>query len=249
VLSCPFSGLDAASESRITKLIQLHSACDKSATTCQRLAAYQLAQSLPHFDRDLTAYYLNLSSPSDEYKEYELQIAHSIMRLHAPPTPKDVLGHLATWRSQGLLHVLSVAALNMQELSDWFPTDTPNPARNKEADSLAHFVKALVKLPRDHAQTIEYFIAAQDPTSPVSQYIASTLDRLAILMSVKSNARDEVEHDLQLALEAFPRLDSLEPQDMWNRIKPALERAIPPSLLRLDPSCAKKRYKQARGTW
>jgi hypothetical protein len=36
---------------------------------------------------------------------------------------------------------------------------------------------------------------------------------------------------------------------VWARIKPALELALPPSLLQLDPACAKKRVKHAQGTW
>ena len=169
------------------------------------------------------------------------------MRLHAPPTPGDVLGSLATWREQGLLHVLSVAALNMQELSDWIPNATSE--SGADARSLAYLLKTLLDQPKEHATSIQYFISAQDPKNPISQSIALLLDHLAILMGVKSNAIEEVGHDLQTSLEAFPRLDCLEPQDMWTRIKPALEKSIPPSLLRLDPSCARKRYKQARGTW
>jgi hypothetical protein len=130
----------------------------------------------------------------------------------------------------------------MPEISDWSPVGTPD-------RSLSHCLAALHRTPGDYASTIQDFIATQDPASPASQHIASTLDRLAILMAVKSNSAEETGHDLAAALQAFPRLDSLEPQDVWARIGPALELALPPSLLQLDPSCAKKRVKHAHGTW
>jgi hypothetical protein len=246
-LARPYQELDEASSARITKLLQLHAACDKSVPALPRLQAYELAKSLPHFDRDLTAYYLAL--PPNTAREYELHVAHSIMRLHSPATPEDLRRHLATWRHQGLLHVLSVAALNMPDLADWFPVDTPSPDKIEEACSLHECLAALHKTPGDYARTIQDFIATQDPASATAQHIASTLDRLAVLMSVKSNASDEPGHDLAAALQALPRLDSLEPQDVWARIRPALELALPPSLLQLDPACAKKRVKHAQGTW
>ena len=213
--------------------------------------AYELAQSLPHFDRDLTAYYLNQPATPGS-PEYELHVAHSIMRLHAPPTPQAVLGHLATWRHQGLLHVLSVAALNMPVLEDWFPGETGTPDSVPYKKDLASFcvcLNALDKNPRDYSQTIQRFIDSQDLASATAQAIAATLDRLAILMSVKSNSQDEAGHDLASALQAFPHLDTLEPQDLWARIKPSLERALPPSVLQLDPASARKRAKHAAGTW
>jgi hypothetical protein len=210
------------------------------------LQAYQLAQSLPHFDRDLTAYYLNLPPTA---REYDLHVAHSIMRLHSPPTPEALAAQLASWRNQGLLHVLHVAVLNMPTLTDWFPTDAPDPTRNRDAAALAY----LLGLPRTpgagYQEAIARFIATQNPATPTAQAIATTLDRLAILMGVKSNAVEEPDHDLAACLAAFPHLDSLEPQDVWARIKPALIRACPPSLLLVDPFCAKKRVRQAKGTW
>jgi hypothetical protein len=211
-----------------------------------RLQAYELAKSLPHFDRDLTAYYL-LPAPA---REYELHVAHSIMRLHSPASLDDLQRYLAAWRNQGLLHVLSVAALNMPTLADWFPVNTPSHSADEDARALYHLLEQYKADPGKYESDISLFIAALgDQTSPTAQAIASTLDRLAILMSVKSNASEETGHDLAGALQAFPRLDSLEPQDVWTRIKSALELALPPTLLQLDPACAKKRVKHAKGTW
>lgn len=171
------------------------------------------------------------------------------MRLHGPADLDALHRQLDAWRNQGLLHVLSVAAQHMPDLSDWFPTDTPDHNRDEDARSLRLCIAALGKTPRDYARTISDFIATQDPSTPTAQHIAGTLDRLAILMSVKSDAPLEPDHDLRAALRVFPHLESLEPQDAWARIKPALVRSLPPTALRVDPVCARKRVKHARGTW
>ena len=175
--------------------------------------------------------------------EYELDVAHSILRLHAPATLDGLRQRLPGWRAQGLLHVLAVAATHMPEPADWIP-DTA-------ADSLGYCLEALCRSPGEYAHAIESFIATQDLAgSPTAQAVAATLDRLAILMDVKSDAEDEAGHDLGAALAAFPKLDALPPGDAWWSIRPALERALPPSVLRLNPAWASKRAKTAfRGTW
>ena len=181
--------------------------------------------------------------------EYELRVAHSIMRLHDPATLEDLQANLKTWRSQGLLHVLRVAALNMPTLAHWFPVDTPDPDKDISACSLVYCLESLLTTPAKYAHTIESFIDTQDPDSHTSQAIAVTIDRLAVLMGVKSNA--ELNHDLSVSLAGFPQLDTLEAHDVWPLLKPALEQALPPSCLRVDSAWATKRAKLAvnKGTW
>ena len=65
-----------------------------------------------------------------------------------------------------------------------------------------------------------------------------TLDTFAVLMGVKSNAplNDPKAHSLAASLASFPRPEQcgLAPElipQLWSSIKPALERALPPSLL------------------
>ena len=131
----------------------------------------------------------------------------------------------------------------MPELADWVPSPAP------ACPPLAHCLALLSDRPRDHASTIQRFIDSQDQASPTSQAIATTLDRLAILMGVRSNAPTPSGHDLASALQAFPHIQDLEPHAIWTALKPAIEQALPPSLLSLDPACARKRVKQAQGTW
>ena len=176
-------------------------------------------------------------------------MAHSILRLHDPQTLEDLQARLKTWRSQGLLHVLGVAALHMPDLADWFPVDTPSEDSDLCADSLLHCLEALRSKPANYAHTIGSFITTQTPETPTAQSIAVTLDRLAVLMGVRSNAVDEPGHDLASTLAGFPHLDVLEAQDAWISFKPALEDNLPPSILRVDPAWGQKRAKQAKGTW
>jgi hypothetical protein len=176
--------------------------------------------------------------------EYELDVAHSILRLHAPATLEGLRQRLPVWRSQGLLHVLALAAAHMPEPADWPAPDS----------SLGYCLEALQRAPREHAKTIESFIATQDLATPAGQAIAATLDRLAILMDVKSDAETEAGHDLARALAAFPgSLDAMPQAELWCSLKPALENALPPSILRVDPAWARKRAKAgatvAKGTW
>jgi len=249
---------------RVNTLLELHQAAcggqldPATIIATPRQHAYQLAKTLPHFDRDLTAYYLRPPADTTATREYELHVAHSILRLHNPVTLEALQNHLKTWRSQGLLHVLGVAALHMPELADWFQNaDSSKPLRecDGEIQSLAHCLEALRNTPGNYAHAIESFIASQDPATPTAQAIAVTIDRLAVLMGVKSNSQEEDDssHDLAKALSNFPNLDALEAHDIWALIKPSLEQAFPPSLLRLDPAYARKRVsknknKQASGS-
>jgi len=241
-LAQPCRGLDPAASARIGQLLQLHAAAcpTQQGQTSAQDQAYALALSLPHYDRDLTAFYLQHLPRM----EYELDVAHSILRLHAPATLDALRQRLPVWRSQGLLHVLALAAAHMPEPADW-------PAHDS---SLAHCLEALQRAPREHAKTIESFIATQDLATPGGQAVAATLDRLAILMDVKSDAETEAGHDLAMALEAFPsNLEALPQAELWCSLKPALENALPPSILRVDPAWARKRAKAgatvAKGTW
>ena len=247
-LAQPYRGLDRAGFVRVDQLLELNAACLKSdpPPPDTRHHAFELAKALPHCDRDLTTTYLQ---PSSTTPEYELHVAHTILRLHDPQTLEDLQARLKTWRSQGLLHVLGVAALHMPDLADWFPVDTPSEDSDLCADSLLHCLEALRSKPANYAHTIESFITTQTPETPTAQSIAVTLDRLAVLMGVRSNAVDEPGHDLASTLAGFPHLDVLEAQDAWISFKPALEDNLPPSILRVDPAWGQKRAKQAKGTW
>jgi hypothetical protein len=270
-LSQPVQPLDEAGASRISQLLQIHLLMDDPANTAEPSeTAFRLAKTLPHYDRDLTLFYLQ---PPESLKEYELQVAHSILRLQDPPTLALLKQeYLPRWREQGLLHVLSVAAYNMPDLVDWglsshHPLNTGNdapitshrttehrngsirvfarPSQNSAVQTL------LTEFFTDGTDSIKAFIQSQDMDQPHHQAFLAQLDRLAILMNVKSNANYPTDHDLSIALGALSPLDSLPLTAAWGNLKPALELAMPPSILLIDPILAKKRLKQGsdKGSW
>jgi hypothetical protein len=140
----------------------------------------------------------------------------------------------------------------MPTLADWFP----EPAALAEPSAVTTGLATLLRdLPHSRSESdatgiIEDFIASQDPASPTAQSIARTIDRLAILMRVKSNAVDEADHALDACLDAFPSLENLDAPDVWARIRPALEHAIPPSILALADCQGKKKTRvSAAPSW
>lgn len=279
-LSRPVQPLDEAGASRISQLLQIHLLVADPSSASERPseteAAFELAKSLPHYDRDLTLFYLQ-PLLSQDMQEYELQVAHSILRLHNPPT-LAVLKHdyLPKWREQGLLHVLSVAAYNMPDPADWGILDSihktgndapilasrrtaenrngsirvfpPHPPIGQDPDTI-HLL--LTQLFTDGTDSIKAFIDSQNTDLPQHQAFLTLLDRLAILMNVKSNATFLKDHDLGIALGALSPLDSLPLTVAWSMLKAALEIAMPPSMLLIDPSLAKKRLKHGndKGSW
>ena len=246
-LTTKFQPLDAVDLERVTSLLELRAACTNkgllsSAPAMQCELAMQLAQELPNFDRALTAFYLGSPLATGPSTELDLLIAHSVLRLHGVVSSQPDL-----WRSEGLVHVLSIAAMHMPTLADWFQTPTPDPATDDDARALAHFLDRINATPREYVQAIECFIATLNGSSSrTAQAIATTIDRLAILMNVKSDAIDESGHDLAAALASFPQDFELQHTATWTRIKAALEQSMPPSILRVDPeaSCLKKRVRK-----
>ena len=218
---------------------------DDLAAPARRQVAFQLARELPHFDRDLTAYYLQ---PAPDTPEYELHVAHSLLRLHSPPTPDPE--DLATWRHTGLVHVLAVAALHMPAVADWFHCNPPSPTRDPAASALRECLTGLNTTPlsyRKHIQDlVTLLLTCEDTaTTATTQAIFHTLDTAAVLMRVKSNAPANAPggHCLDSALATFPTeeecaLDAAKLPQLWASIKPALERALPPSLLLPRPADA-----------
>lgn len=72
----------------------------------------------------------------------------------------------------------------------------------------------------------------------IDQALAHRLDRLAVLMRVKSNAQEPEGHDLDRCLRDMPDLGAMDLPDLWGTARRALEQALPPCLLAPSPKRA-----------
>jgi hypothetical protein len=224
---------------RVLALLRLHHHVSRPAsgdfdalsTPAKRAAAFELARTLPFFDRDLTAYY-TAASPIAE--EYELRVAHSLMRLEPADRAYEpfIAERLPRWREEtGLLHVLAVLAAHMPSASDdWHYPSTA------AAGPLPALLKTL-PLARSYdaaARCIADFIAGAPPQS-----VARTLDAAAVIMRVKSNPHPSGSYCLEASLRGFPHPEAcrVDPDCLpvlWAGLKTSLERALPPSALITD---------------
>jgi len=137
---------------------------------CPRAAAFKLARSLPCFDRDLTAYYLD--SPQAP-AEYELCVAHSLMRISPPHVSHAdfITSRYPSWRDRdhAMLHVLAVLAAH------WDHTGLPPaPAGLKDLP--------LARSESEAEHCVDTFMA-----SPQARDLAATIEAAAAIMRVKAN--------------------------------------------------------------
>lgn len=242
---------------RTLTLLRLHGAAHASRiaddivdglapTTKQRAAAFAIARDLPCFDRDLTSFYTGgmiAAANTPPLREYELRVAHSIMRLSSRDTTYDhfVSTLLPNWRDHScLLHVLAVLAANMPSLTlDW---SLPDSEATPELESL---VKTL-PLARSYDAAARSIAAALKRPAAIPPAFAYTLDMAAIIMRVKSNPEPypsdqtyDRTHSLDTALRRFTqrvrpdtcRIDADTLPGLWAGIKTELEHALPPSAL------------------
>ena len=205
---------------------------------------FHLHLTMPCYDRDVTRALLHRHFPRAD--EYELDVCRLMLR--APGlTYRAWLADFPRWRSKGLLYPLGVAALYMPELDDWLPRECH---ANTLAQAFHAFVQSVHHPGADPVPLLNALQAAwaADGTH-TNLLLAHTLDRVAVLMRVKSNGRLACDRDfaLQPALDAFPRSFGADPHDAtyhaWHALKYRIEDAMPPSLL-----CAPL-VRPKRATW
>ena len=208
--------------------------------------AFEYHQRLILSDRDATRALIAEHFPAMNCKEYEVDICAYML---SPAGGMDYHAWLAAfpaWRDSGLFFPLALSAAYMPHLGSWLPAGKRG---SPFADAFQACLNALGSPARDRDAPLRALAMAwaSDQTG-ASQVVAATLDRVAVLMGVKSNGRDAGGFSLASALAAFPR--SFGAQNMhesnyraWHAIRPAIEAAFPPSLL-LAP-CVRPR----RPTW
>jgi hypothetical protein len=225
-LCAPVAHLTPRDTERVSTVMRLATAASGVAHPTLRQEAFAALADLPHFDRGLAT----LCLPCE--REYDLDVAHAIVRLGSRRV-EFAHQELASWRRRGLFYPLLVAAHRMPAASDWLPAPLLS---EPSAQGLGRFLSAVHACQGvDACAThIEDFIASQDPSEASARAVMRVLDRLAVLMRVKSDAAAREDHLLDRCLRAFPRLDAMDAPEVWAHVKPALEAAMPPSVLCAD---------------
>ena len=183
---------------------------------------YAMLQAVPNLDLDLVNYVVRMALPSSQ--AYEARVAMALMAV-APDLPYDVFRkRLASWRSEGLLFPLLVAARHMPALNDWLPVELQPPAAAWQ-DVLDGLNAARNQADLDAA--LDRIDQRIDWGGHAGLFISSLLDRAAVKMRVLSHRSA----DLDAALALFPDWSAARTPEIWRDLKAALEAAIPPSAL------------------
>jgi len=158
---------------------------------------------------------------------------------------EEWLATFPTWRDTGLFFPLALSAVYMPHIEAWLPEDKLDTAF---AITFQNCLNSLGRPELDPAPALKTLASvwASDKTGS-SSLIAVTLDRIAVLMGIKSNGSGPGEFNLAAALASFPRSFGDEESCMhkcnyraWHSIRAAVESTFPPSLLLAPCVCPKR---------
>jgi hypothetical protein len=206
-------------------------------------AAYHVHQGNLVEDRNMTRFLV--SKILDHPMEYEVDVAGNLLRAR-PDSFDDFQCRLVNWRKAGLYHALCLAARNMPNAEDWVPKSLLHESGDWQ-DLLDQFNRSSFCTKERMAGVCE---ALADRSPALCNHICSLLDKVAILMRVKSNPPtpsastrlDDYLHMLQLPVdESSPYTHCL---GTWGKLRPIIEEAVPPSLL-----CPSLYPPANRGAW
>lgn len=200
-------------------------------------AAFEAHRSIMKPDRELTQFLVeqHLARPC---MEYELDVC-AYMMARPTLTYEDWQVSFPQWRTLGLYYPLALASIYMPNLSCWLPCDVH---ATKVGMSLQDCLRSFKYPAEDHSQALAKLAQDwKDDMTGTSDVLAGILDRLAILMRVKSNGAPSFA--LDEALEAFAKATPVAEQGQppetihaqnyaaWHPMKRSIETTFPPSLL------------------
>jgi hypothetical protein len=197
----------------------------------QQELAFTLLRTLPFFDRGLAA-----ACFPGHSRLYELELARHVMRRLGSRASLDQCAlELSGWRRRGLYYPLLLAASSLPTVQQWLPPELEHepPARGLAA-LLAALASPALEGPDLDSHVADFARSQAGPAHHASaRHIASSLDRVAAVMRVKSDAAHRNDHALSGCLDRLRQLTSnlTDPVDIWARAKTELERALPPSAL------------------
>ena len=199
-------------------------------------AAFNAHRSIARPSRQLSQFLVEHHFPGP-HKEYEFDVCAYIL---AKPelTYNTWQATYPLWRMQGLYYPLGLASLYMPSLHSWLPAEV----HDTSVAMAFHDCLESMRYPgQDHADALAALAKAwANDTTGAAEALSGKLDRLAILMGVKSNGK---QYDLATALAKFikgyPACPAdAEPADMhrknyeaWHCARQFVEATFPPSLL------------------
>ena len=225
-------------EATYARYLELWARPDGGKTASDEHLAFEVHQAIPHEDVDFTRYLLGLSFPGS--REYEVLVAQNILRLNPEGSLGEFRGEFKRWRDRGLLHSLLIGARFMPTLNDWLAVE-----HHREAawwGDMLLGVNCARTMAEAEAAVADLGIAFAHGSEAGTQ-VAGTLDRIGILMGIKSNAAPGNKTELQECLAAWTLGADSPAHEIWAQAKRQLEASLPPSLL--CPSL----FGAKRGSW
>jgi hypothetical protein len=205
----------------------------------RKQAAFEIHRNLACSDRGMTQLLLAYHFPNVDLKEYDVDVCAWMMSqpsLKASTGYADWLKAFPVWRQSGLFYPLALAATYMPDLHSWLPSEVHS---SHVARAFAGCLQALRDPSLDHVSHLSSLaVAWASDNTGAAHILSGIMDRLAVLMGVKSNGNPHCPDGgftLQHALDAFPTSlgDSMHESNFlwWHQARSAIEATFPPSLL------------------
>jgi hypothetical protein len=196
-------------------------------------AAFHVHQSYFVEDPDMTRHLVSMLMPNA--MEYDRAIAGNILRAR-PASYDEFKTEFLGWRDAGMYHPACLAAQHMPLAENWVPSEFLHESHDWQ-EWLDEFNTSGFCTGHRLAGFCERLA---DRSPEFNNHICSVLDRVAILMRVKSNHVPSNEHGKtptlddvlpNLQFESDPQSPYTHSLKMWGTLKPTLEASLPPSLM------------------
>jgi hypothetical protein len=191
-------------------------------------AAFHVHQSYVVEDPHMTRFLVSMLMP--DAKEFERAIAGNLLRTR-PDSFEEFRDDLLGWREACMYHPVCLAAQHMPRAENWLPRHLIHESQDWQEmlDEFNQF--GFCSGPR----LAGFCERLADRSTELTNHICGVLDRVAVLMRVRSNhvAPPLVLDDVlpRLQFQSDPRSPYTHSLKMWGKLKPTLENTLPPSLM------------------
>lgn len=202
-------------------------------------AAFDVHRNMACSDRAMTQLLMSYNFPNASFSEHDVDICAWMMAQNAAAdgTREQWLHSFSSWRDSGLFYPMVLGSIYMPHIQNWLPSEVHG---TPIAIQFARCLTALSQPRVNHLPCLKALDAVwRSDASGASHIIAGTLDRIAVLMGVKSNGLPGCAGSfcLKTALSMFPRSfgdrNCMDESNFrsWMHMRSAVEDTFPPSLL------------------